>query len=63
MKTLKYLAISVILTALLYIVFATESDSVDFRTWTDSAKILFVLATISVDFVLMELYRSKPKTA
>ncbi len=57
MRTLKYLTISVILTGLFYIVFASEMDTVDFREWTLTTKVLFVLATIAVDLVLIDSHR------
>jgi len=63
MKTIKYVFISLILTALIYIVFASESNSIDIRTWKQSAQFLFVLASFTVDLILIELYRVQTKTA
>ncbi len=57
MKTLKYLTISIVLTGLFYIVFASEMDTVYFREWTLTTKVLFVLATITVDLVLIDSHR------
>ena len=62
MKTIKYVLLSLVLTGLIYIVFASEADSIDIRTWKQSAQFLFVLASFTVDLILIELYRVQTKT-
>lgn len=62
MKTLKYITISIVLTAVIYVFFAAESNSYDFRTWNETAKILFVICTCVLDLVLIDLHRTKSKT-
>ena len=57
MRTLKYLLLSLVLTGLFYIVFASEMDTVDFREWTLTTKVLFVLVTITIDLMLIDSHR------
>ena len=63
MKTLKYLAYSIIFTALIYFLFVIETDTVFFAEWSMTVKALFVLCTITVDLVLIESHRIATKTA
>lgn len=62
MKTLKYLMYSIIFTALIYFLFVIETDTVYFAEWDLTVKALFVLATITVDLVLIESHRIATKT-
>jgi len=61
MKTIKYLAYSLIFTALIYFLFVIETDTVYFAEWDMTVKALFVLCTITVDLVLIESHRIATK--
>jgi hypothetical protein len=63
MKILKYLAYSLIFTALIYFLFVIETDTVIFAEWSLTVKALFVLCTVTVDLVLIESHRIETKKA